>query len=180
MNRTAKAIVSATLAMGTVFGVGASVEQPHHNQAHAATTPYYTYSGYVNNDGSFLLNKTFKNAVKYGNVTFNGTKIVPQSGTSSKLNNFSKYDQSFFSVKSGKKTATSVQIKVNNVTIKQLKYVYGKDLVEQADVHGHKNPNTDAYKLVGGQNGNYHTPVTFVQKNGKVQSVNIGFEGSGA
>ena len=63
---------------------------------------------------------------------------MPQSGTSSKLNNFSKYDRSFFSVKSGKKTATSVQIKVNNVTIKQLKSVYGKDLVEQADVHGHK------------------------------------------
>ncbi|MDN8704958.1 hypothetical protein Q0N28_14235, partial [Staphylococcus aureus] len=95
--------------------------------------------------------------------------------TSSKLNNFSKYDQNFFSVKFGKKTATSVQIKVSNVTVKQLKSVYGNDLVEQADVHGHKNPNSDDYKLVSGQNGNYHTPVTFVQKNGKVQSAIIGF-----
>ena len=60
MNKTAKAIVSSTLAIGTVFGVGASLDVNPNQDAHAATTPYYNYKGYVNNDGSFLLNKTLK------------------------------------------------------------------------------------------------------------------------
>ncbi|MFK4055408.1 immunodominant staphylococcal antigen IsaB family protein [Staphylococcus warneri] len=180
MNKTAKAIVSSTLAIGTVFGVGASLDVNPNQDVHAATTPYYNYKGYVNNEGSFLLNKSFKNAVKYGNVTFNGTKIVNLSGTSSKINDFTKYDQSFSSIKPGKKQATSVHIKVNNITIKQLKSVYGNDLQEMRDIQGNKHPNTDSYQLKSPKTGFYHTPVTISQKNGQVTSVTIGFDGSGA
>ncbi|MFI9031441.1 hypothetical protein ACIGHE_00770 [Staphylococcus pasteuri] len=40
MKKTTKAVVGSMLAVGTVFGIGASVETPQSNEAHAATHPY--------------------------------------------------------------------------------------------------------------------------------------------
>ena len=49
MNRTTKVILSSMLAAGTVFGVGLSTDTPPVNQAHAATAPYYSFTGYAGN-----------------------------------------------------------------------------------------------------------------------------------
>lgn len=48
------------------------------------------------------------------------------------------------------------------------------------DVRGKKHPDTDTYELKSPKTGFYHTPVSFIQKNGQVTSVIIGFDGSGA
>lgn len=61
MNRTTKVILSSMLAAGTVFGVGLSTDTPPVNQAHAATAPYYSFTGYAVNHASFVLNQTTSN-----------------------------------------------------------------------------------------------------------------------
>lgn len=80
MNRTTKVIVSSMLAAGTVFGLGASVDTPQVNEAHAATTPYYSYQGYAGNNASFVLNQQFINSLKYDNFKLNGIHITATHG----------------------------------------------------------------------------------------------------
>ena len=55
-------------------------------QTHTSQGYYYHYHGYTKSGGEFVLNHTFYNALKAGNVTFNGIKVNEQyqNGTSTK------------------------------------------------------------------------------------------------
>lgn len=74
MNTIAKHLSAVTVA-STVLLTGIGIESSlESNEAHAATTPYYTYKGDISKNPSVLLNDQFVKAAKYNNVTINGQK----------------------------------------------------------------------------------------------------------
>lgn len=101
MNKKTKSIIASTLAFGTLLGASASVAPVINHTAHAATTQehqsaYYTYKGNAGYDAKFVLDKNFKNAIKAGNVTFNGIKIAPTQSTQTVIKSdqlFRQYDK---------------------------------------------------------------------------------------
>lgn len=124
MNKFVKTIAATTLAFGTLIGAGTAVT-PIQETAQASTTPYYSYNGYINKEAKFLTDKHFINAVKHNNVKFNDIQLVPTKSSKT----VEKYNQKYTGVtKSGKK-ANKVQFIVKgDLTYKELKKAYGKDL----------------------------------------------------
>ncbi|MCE5090403.1 hypothetical protein BUY43_11535 [Staphylococcus devriesei] len=169
MRKSTKAVVTTTLALGTLFGIGTTgvLEQPA--TAHAAThttSAYYNYKGYAGQDVSFVLDKNFKNAVKAESVTFNGIKL--KDTHSSK--NIKKYDQYFRNVAKNGKTASLLDMKVTgHLSLAQLNKVYGKDL--QKIDNGKKNT-TGIYYYQPNENG---MTVWFDVEKGKVDRVVMGY-----
>ncbi|OFP02925.1 hypothetical protein [Staphylococcus sp. HMSC065E08] len=68
--------VTLTLALGTSV---LPANNDAGNEAHAATQPYYNYTGYTSYDSSFVLDPYFVKAVQIGNVTLNGYKIQKEN-----------------------------------------------------------------------------------------------------
>ena len=101
MKKFAKAMVVGGITLGTVLGFNVTEHNGVSNEAHAQTQTsqgyHYNYDGYTKSGGDFVLNHTFYNALKAGNVTFNGIKVNDQyqNGTSTTT----KYDQTFNQVK---------------------------------------------------------------------------------
>ncbi|MGC9603877.1 immunodominant staphylococcal antigen IsaB family protein [Staphylococcus warneri] len=93
--------MASTLAFGTLLSASASVVPVINHTAHASTTQqhqsaYYTYKGNAGYDAKFTLDKNFKNAIKAGNVTFNGIKIAPTQSTQTVIKSdqlFRQYDK---------------------------------------------------------------------------------------
>ncbi|WP_367081110.1 immunodominant staphylococcal antigen IsaB family protein [Staphylococcus capitis] len=171
MNRTTKVILSSMLAAGTVFGVGLSTDTPPVKEAHAATAPYYSYTGYAGNHVSFVLNQLFINSLKYDTFRMNGIKI-PYTTGKNHVNKYKgtvkKYDQSFSGVNTKKTSAGSVEFKVtSHLSVKQLKEAYGKGL--RALPNKHKGTKTYACSP-----GNKHYGISFTTKNNKVTKITIG------
>ncbi|QQT10419.1 immunodominant staphylococcal antigen IsaB family protein [Staphylococcus pasteuri] len=172
MKKTTKAVVGSMLAVGTVFGIGASVETPQSNEAHAATQPYYNYQGHAGNDTSFLLTNQFKNGVKYGNVKFNGKKIVQTKGEG----RVNIYDQRFSGVTKSGKSASDVSFDVkDNLSVSQIKNFYGNDLNRVGP------PNTPESKesVYSYRPFNNGPNVLFTTKNNKVTNVSVTYQGIG-
>jgi len=72
MNKISKIFVAGTVTLGTALGINISNEEESHNEAQAITTqPWYTYSGYTSEGGDFVLDQSFFNGLKAGNMTFN-------------------------------------------------------------------------------------------------------------
>lgn len=90
MKKFAKAMVVGGITLGTVLGFNVTEHNGVSNEAHAQTQTsqgyHYHYQGYTKSGGEFVLNHTFYNALKAGNVTFNGIKVNDQyqNGTSTK------------------------------------------------------------------------------------------------
>ena len=110
MKKFAKAMVVGGITLGTVLGFNVTEQSDVSNEAHAQTSQgyHYNYHGYTKSGGDFVLNHTFYNALKAGNVTFNGIKVNDQyqNGTSTTT----KYGQTFNQVKGN--TAAMVDFKV--------------------------------------------------------------------
>ena len=127
MKKFAKAMVVGGITLGTVLGFNVTEHNGVSNEAHAQTQTsqgyHYHYQGYTKSGGEFVLNHTFYNALKAGNVTFNGIKVNDQyqNGTSTTT----KYDQTFNQVKGN--TAAMIDFKVapKKVSLEQVKDVYG-------------------------------------------------------
>ncbi|KAA2277081.1 hypothetical protein BUZ22_01575 [Staphylococcus haemolyticus] len=180
MRKTTKTLVTTTLALSTLFGVGVTSALTETSIAHAeskattntthskanATSAYYNYKGYAGQDVSFVLDKHFKNAVKAENVTFNGIKL--KATTSSK--NVKKYDQYFRNVSKDGKTASLLDLNVTGkMTLDQLNKTYGKDLQK---VNNHKHNTTGIYFYQPNSKG---MTVWFDVDNGKVDRVVMGY-----
>ena len=127
MKKFAKAMVVGGITLGTVLGFNVTEQSDVSHEAHAQTQTsqgyHYHYQGYTKSGGEFVLNHTFYNALKAGNVTFNGIKVNDQyqNGTSTTT----KYDQTFNQVKGN--TAAMIDFKVapKKVSLEQVKDVYG-------------------------------------------------------
>lgn len=83
MNKLSKISIATGLVATTLFSTAVGTQLPH-NEIHAATKPYYHYTGTIGNHSNFILDKTFINAVKANNVTINGYHIYADTPTAEK------------------------------------------------------------------------------------------------
>ena len=129
MNQTTKLCAATTLALGTLIGATVvGTASPIHEETQAATTPYYTYHGYIGHNANFIMDKHFINAIKYDNVTFNGIKLAKTNATKK----VEKYDQTFKGVTAKGNEANQLQFIVkNNISLKDIQKAYGKDLKKE-------------------------------------------------
>ncbi|SUM69276.1 immunodominant staphylococcal antigen IsaB family protein [Staphylococcus nepalensis] len=142
MNKISKIFVAGTVTLGTALGINISNEEESHNEAQAITTqPWYTYSGYTSKGGDFVLDQSFFNGLKAGNMTFNEIKVNSKyhSGSSSKV----IYDQTF--QQTNGKTANSVTFSIQNksVSLKDIRVQYGENYKYQQPINGDKETSSD-------------------------------------
>lgn len=87
----------------TTLGTSAlSTEVDATTKASTSVTPYYTYNGYVYNNGKFVLDRYFVKALKYDNVKMNGYKINPTAKVGLGGKTFMKYDVTYLKDSNGK------------------------------------------------------------------------------
>ncbi|UXR84723.1 hypothetical protein MUA53_00945 [Staphylococcus hominis] len=171
MKKFAKAMVVGGITLGTVLGFNVTEQSDVSNEAHAQTQTsqdyHYNYDGYTKSGGEFVLNHTFYNALKAGNVTFNGIKVNEQyqNGTSTKK----VYDQTFNQVKGN--TAAMIDFKVapKKVSLEQVKDVYGDHYQYQQPLSKKQADKTEG--LYGYTVGKGH--ITFHVTNGYVDYVTV-------
>ena len=169
MKKFAKAMVVGGITLGTVLGFNVTEHNGVSNEAHAQTqtSQGYHYQGYTKSGGEFVLNHTFYNALKAGNVTFNGIKVNDQyqNGTSTTT----KYDQTFNQVKGN--TAAMVDFKVapKKVSLEQVKDVYGDHYQYQQPLSKKQADKTEG--LYGYTVGKGH--ITFHVTDGYVDHVTV-------
>ena len=169
MKKFAKAMVVGGITLGTVLGFNVTEQSDVSNEAHAQTSQgyHYNYHGYTKSGGDFVLNHTFYNALKAGNVTFNGIKVNDQyqNGTSTTT----KYDQTFNQVKGN--TAAMVDFKVapKKVSLEQVKDVYGDQYQYQPSLTEKQTDETNG--LYGYTVGKGY--ITFHVTNGYVDHVAV-------
>lgn len=123
MNLISKRLLAGTLAVGVTLGSGASTHVLSHNEAHAATQPYYTYKGYTSSQSKFVLDKNFINALKYDNFKLNGYKITENSKNNAK--NKELYDQQFYLASKGKADGVWFNLAKGAVSKKDILKAYG-------------------------------------------------------
>ena len=169
MKKFAKAMVVGGITLGTVLGFNVTEQSDVSNEAHAQTSQgyHYNYHGYTKSGGDFVLNHTFYNALKAGNVTFNGIKVNDQyqNGTSTTT----KYGQTFNQVKGN--TAAMVDFKVapKKVSLEQVKDVYGDQYQYQPSLTEKQTDETNG--LFGYTVGKGY--ITFHVTNGYVDHVAV-------
>ncbi|MBY6180288.1 immunodominant staphylococcal antigen IsaB family protein [Staphylococcus haemolyticus] len=169
MKKFAKAMVVGGITLGTVLGFNVTEQSDVSNEAHAQTSQgyHYNYHGYTKSGGDFVLNHTFYNALKAGNVTFNGIKVNDQyqNGTSTTT----KYGQTFNQVKGN--TAAMVDFKVapKKVSLEQVKDVYGDQYQYQPSLTEKQTDETNG--LYGYTVGKGY--ITFHVTNGYVDHVAV-------
>lgn len=56
MKKATKLLLASTITLGALMGASVTTDSPVNGSAHAVTSHYYTYNGYVGRDASFLLN----------------------------------------------------------------------------------------------------------------------------
>lgn len=155
--------------LGTVLGFNVTEHNgvSHEAQAQTQTSQGYHYQGYTKSGGEFVLNHTFYNALKAGNVTFNGIKVNDQyqNGTSTTT----KYDQTFNQVKGN--TAAMIDFKVapKKVSLEQVKDVYGDHYQYQQPLSKKQADKTEG--LYGYTVGKGH--ITFHVTDGYVDHVTV-------
>ncbi|WP_049419904.1 immunodominant staphylococcal antigen IsaB family protein [Staphylococcus hominis] len=171
MKKFAKAMVVGGITLGTVLGFNVTEHNGVSNEAHAQTQTsqgyHYHYHGYTKSGGEFVLNHTFYNALKAGNVTFNEIKVNNQyqNGPSTKK----VYDQTFNQVKGN--TAAMIDFKVapKKVSLEQVKDVYGAHYQYQPSLTEKQTDETNG--LYGYTVGKGH--ITFHVTDGYVDHVTV-------
>ena len=116
--------VTLTLALGTSV-LPANNEAG--NEAHAATQPYYNYTGYTSYDSSFVLDPNFVRALQYGNVTLNGYKIQKENQISPKSGeNTRVYDQTIvINSETRRAVAAAFPVKAGQISKQDIINAYG-------------------------------------------------------
>lgn len=168
MKKITKLLLASTVTFGTLMGASVSAT-PVATHAHAATTPYYSYQGYIGKDASFLTNKHFINAVKHNNVTFNHIKLdsTKESGSTNKVD---KYDQTFKYVSKDKKHAGQMQFIIKgDLSLTDVSKAYGKSLKKETDQTNDKQSGIFYYKP--SKNG---LGVWFVADHNRIVEVSVG------
>ncbi len=183
-------IIKLGLASTVLLGSAAGLVHPA--EAHAATkamTPYYKWKGYTGYSASYVLDKNFVNAVKYGNVMINGMKVDAKAVvTEADRVNSVKAEKMFeknktaskyvatqfdtFALKTGKGAVYFMEIPVqkNKVSMKEVTKAYGK---ASEVLYGSNKGQTETAYTVTAKNGT-HTTFYFDNKNmlTKIQFMN--------
>ncbi|WP_270916536.1 immunodominant staphylococcal antigen IsaB family protein [Staphylococcus saprophyticus] len=168
MNKIAKTFVAGSIVFGTALGISVSNEGVSQTEAQAATTqPWYEYSGYTSKGGDFVLDQSFYNGLKVGNVEFNGIKVNSQytSDTATKT----IYDQTFQQINGNKANSVTFDIQNKAVSFKDIRVQYGQNYEYQEPMNGEKKANGDG--LYGYDVGKGH--IVFYVSNGYVKSATL-------
>ena len=168
MNKIAKTFVAGSIVFGTALGISVSNEGVSQTEAQVATTqPWYEYSGYTSKGGDFVLDQSFYNGLKAGNVEFNGIKVNSQytSDTATKT----IYDQTFQQINGNKANNVQFKIASRTVTLDQVKQKYGKNYNYQPSLSKNKTSKTDGLYSYQVGKGN----IVFHVKDGYVTSATL-------
>lgn len=165
-NITKLAISGGIAATALLSMTTTSLTSMEGNTAEAAVTPWYKYQGTTGHDGSFILDKNFKNAVMYNNVTINGYHVY---ASAENANSYQKYaqpvkvhDQTMMKFDKNKAIQAVFPVKKQHISEKQLVSVWGKGNVKTS-----KNGKSIYYTLKGNN-------IKFDLENGYVTNVSLG------
>lgn len=163
MNKIAKVFVASTFVFGTALGINAYKEDVSHNEAQAATTQSgFTYIGYTSKGGDFVLDQSFYNGLKSGNIAFNGIKV--NSKYSAETSSKQIYDQTFQQVDGNKANNVTFDIQNKAVSFKDMRVQYGENFEYQPPLNGNKKSTSEGnfgYK-VGNGNIVFHVSDGYV------------------
>lgn len=165
MNKMAKLFVAGTFVFGSALGMNITNAHVSHSKAQAETTqPWYTYDGYTSKGGDFVLDQSFFNGLKYGNMTFNDIKVNSKydSETGSKV----IYDQTFEQTNGKVANSVTFDIQPKAVSLKDIRLQYGENYKYQPPLNGSKESSSDG--LYGYQVGKGH--IVFHVTDGYVTS----------
>ncbi|HEE8909342.1 immunodominant staphylococcal antigen IsaB family protein [Staphylococcus argenteus] len=166
MSRVSKVFLATTLTIGTFIGI--STVNDSIQTAQATEKPYYTYHGYIGKNPSFLIDRTFINALKYDNVTINGVKLKKTTSATK----IEKFDQIFKGVSSNGKEANQVQFLIkNDLSLKSIQKAYGKNLIKKDQTKQSNNSG-----IFYCQFNKKSLGIWFVVDNNRVIEVSIGHE----
>lgn len=168
MNKIAKVFVASTFVFGTALGINAYKEDVTHSEAQASTTQsWYNYTGYTSKGGDFVLDQSFYNGIKSGNIEFNGIKVNSKytSGTSSKQ----IYDQKFQQIDGNKANNVTFDIQNKAVSFKDMRVQYGENFEYQPPLNDNKKSKSEG--LYGYKVGNGN--IVFHVSDGYVTSATV-------
>lgn len=154
MNKIGKLVLSASIVFtGLTFNIAAADTY----MAHAATTPYYTYNGYVGYNSKFVTEKVFINALKNNNITMNNVKVdakIQSFKSGSPLMYKKIYDQEIEYIN---KKPVSVTFMINNKNLKvsEVKKTYAGYKMTEDKLHGAIIFNVNGQQISFAYNGNY-------------------------
>lgn len=115
MNNFTKNLGRAIIAASVLVGGAASVE--HMPAAHAAETPYYTYTGYTGGQAKFVLDSHFVAALKHHTFKLNGYSVHKNAAVASQDAYFEVKDAVIS--KDAKKRVSSISFPVKKGVVKK-------------------------------------------------------------
>ena len=104
-------------------------------QAQESIEPYYNYDGYTAYQSGFILNKNFKESLKYDNFTINGYQISKNPTGDNRIN---LYDQTLYSVSENKANGVFFSLDGNSINENTLIQNYGQQIITLLLQHGVK------------------------------------------
>lgn len=167
MKKITKLAISGGIAATALLSMTTtSLTSMEGNTAEAAATPWYKYQGTTGHDGSFILDKNFKNAVMYNNVTINGYHVYTSAENANSYQKYAQpvkvHDQTMMKFDENKAIQAIFPVKKQHISEKQLVSVWGKGNVKTS-----KNGKSIYYTLKGNN-------IKFDLENGYVTNVSLG------
>ncbi|MGX5789643.1 immunodominant staphylococcal antigen IsaB family protein [Staphylococcus equorum] len=168
MKKIAKTFIACSIVFGTTVGLSIANEDISQSEAQAIMTqPYYDYQGYTAQGGDFVLDQSFYNGLKAGNVTFNNIKVNSKydSGSESKV----IYDQKFEKVNGNKANLVEFEIAEDTVSLQDMRVQFGQNFEYQPPLHEDNINSSDG--LYGYKVGEGY--IVFHMSDGYVTSVTV-------
>ncbi|WP_416349794.1 immunodominant staphylococcal antigen IsaB family protein [Mammaliicoccus lentus] len=167
MKKMIKLAISGGIAATVLFSMTTTqLTSIEGNTAEAAVTPWYNYQGTTGHDGRFILDKNFKNAVKYNNVTINGYHVYASAKNANSYQKYTKpvkvHDQTMMKFDKNKAIQAVFPVRKQHISENQLVKVWGKGNVKTS-----KNGKSIYYTLKGNN-------IKFDLQNGYVTKVSLG------
>lgn len=123
MKKVSKIVLASGIALS--FSVTPELLNTTEAQAEEYVEPYYNYEGHTEYQSDFILDKNFKESLKYDNFTINGYQISKnENGKKRKELN----DQTLYSVSGNKANGVFFSLDGQSVSKKALVSTYGEPI----------------------------------------------------
>ncbi|WP_436855866.1 immunodominant staphylococcal antigen IsaB family protein [Staphylococcus caeli] len=113
MKKVVKIVLSTGIALSALVGINNDVVKESNLIAHGETTQAYNIKGYSTNNGNFILDPKFIDAVRHNQFVINGYHI--SGNEQQQMSLIDIYDQTI--AKTGEHTASMVDFEVKKDTI---------------------------------------------------------------
>ena len=132
MKKFSKIILASGIVLG--FSVTPELFNATEAQAQKSIEPYYNYDGYTAYQSGFILDKNFKESLKYDNFTINGYQISKNTTGDNRIN---LYDQTLYGVSENK--ANGVFFSLDGKSINKNTLIMVNQILTLLLQHGVKN-----------------------------------------